>query len=533
MIFRKPYAFLIKNFRLVHVLLALISVFVCYRTGILLDFFNDYLDKRISILGMYDAPGQYLGIIVYFVAILVLAMCVTVLVLMKRKEKPSFLYILLSIFYAVLIVGFIFTSSTLSNMVSTNVDIRVISGLKDFLTACYYMQYGTIVLIAIRATGFDIKKFDFGSDAKEIAISEEDNEEFDVALEFDTEDMKAKLRKRMRIIRYVYKENKLVFFVFGFMLFASISIVGFNLYFNKEKVYAENEIFKSYSYELKVLDSYKAVTGYNNVEVLKDKGYIIVKLNLKNIVDEDRVFDINNARIRVDGKGVFLPVTNRYDYFQDLGKPYHGASIDSDVSMTIMLVYELPKEYIYDELYFEYFKDELNGQYIYDKVKISPKEFGEERKVASYGASLNEELQFIDSIYPNSNITINAIEIKNKYTYRYDWCVDGKCNTSTRYLTAKNYEGVALTVMKINYSLNIDGDDIGYDKGKFIENFGKIRYVSDGKEFVLPNKLTDITPFYVDNYSFVEVTQRLNYADKIYIDFRIRDKMYSYAVFER
>ena len=43
MIFKKPYAFLIKNFRLFHLILAIIMGYLVYQTNLLSSFFKEYL----------------------------------------------------------------------------------------------------------------------------------------------------------------------------------------------------------------------------------------------------------------------------------------------------------------------------------------------------------------------------------------------------------------------------------------------------------------------------------------------------------
>ena len=44
--------------------------------------------------------------------------------------------------------------------------------------------------------------------------------------------------------------------------------------------------------------------------------------------------------------------------------------------------------------------------------------------------------------------------------------------------------------------------------------------------FTLVNK----TPYANNNYAFVEVRSRIATADKIYLDFNIRDKVYTYIL---
>ena len=45
MILRKPYAILIKNFKLIHFIMALMMGFLFYKTSSILSFLNDYLSS--------------------------------------------------------------------------------------------------------------------------------------------------------------------------------------------------------------------------------------------------------------------------------------------------------------------------------------------------------------------------------------------------------------------------------------------------------------------------------------------------------
>lgn len=43
MIIRKPYAFLIRNFRLIHLLLSALLIFIAYKSTAIYNFFNSYV----------------------------------------------------------------------------------------------------------------------------------------------------------------------------------------------------------------------------------------------------------------------------------------------------------------------------------------------------------------------------------------------------------------------------------------------------------------------------------------------------------
>ena len=59
MIFRKPYAFLIKNFTFLHVVLAAIIGYLSYKTKQVLDLYNEYIVEQvfdIEATGLFNRP---------------------------------------------------------------------------------------------------------------------------------------------------------------------------------------------------------------------------------------------------------------------------------------------------------------------------------------------------------------------------------------------------------------------------------------------------------------------------------------------
>ena len=49
----------------------------------------------------------------------------------------------------------------------------------------------------------------------ELNISDEDNEEFELEVNVDTEDIKSKFNRKKRFIKYVYLENKTIIWSVG------------------------------------------------------------------------------------------------------------------------------------------------------------------------------------------------------------------------------------------------------------------------------------------------------------------------------
>ena len=62
MILRKPYAFLIKYFRLIHLFISLLIVYLIYKTNNMYNFFKDYITDDIVEIH----ATKYVNFLVYF-----------------------------------------------------------------------------------------------------------------------------------------------------------------------------------------------------------------------------------------------------------------------------------------------------------------------------------------------------------------------------------------------------------------------------------------------------------------------------------
>ena len=64
MIVRKPYAFLIKHFKLIHFFMLLLSVYIIYRTNIIFEFIKEYVTTRKTLIAEYIS-SDYIPIFLF------------------------------------------------------------------------------------------------------------------------------------------------------------------------------------------------------------------------------------------------------------------------------------------------------------------------------------------------------------------------------------------------------------------------------------------------------------------------------------
>ena len=105
MVFRKPYAFLIKNFKKIHIVLLILCGFIYYKTMQLDSFVSEFIsyltyDSYLEPITKYTSP------LFYLMAVLVIVITGSLVILLRRKEKPWKLYLIPFLDYLLLIVMF-------------------------------------------------------------------------------------------------------------------------------------------------------------------------------------------------------------------------------------------------------------------------------------------------------------------------------------------------------------------------------------------------------------------------------------------
>ena len=192
MILRKPYAMLIKYFRVIHATLALILVFILFRTRTIHSFLVNHI-KDSSNLRIYIDPSMTsIGITIYLAVLLSIAIFSMIFVLMKKKDKPVKFYLISVVFYSTLMVFLLLSNAEVIAISQSRASLQLARIVRDLMGLFYYLQFIFVFVSISRTIGFNIKKFDFQSDLKELKILESDNEEFELDFEIDSNDIKTK-----------------------------------------------------------------------------------------------------------------------------------------------------------------------------------------------------------------------------------------------------------------------------------------------------------------------------------------------------
>lgn len=320
MILKKPYAFLIRHFRFIHLILTGLLTYLVIKFGNIYTFLNKVIENPVN---RYDALS-YINYSLMIYVIIILLLCFVIYKLLKYKDKPRRVYIF-TIFGYIIISFFMIILFNYINRLNIGINSeKTIRLYRDILLITLFFQYYFIIVMGIRGLGFDIKKFDFGRDIQELNLNETDSEEVEVNLNIDTTNVIRGIRKQKRELGYFFKEFKfyiiiIILFIVGFIIYK-----GYNYYNYKYKVYNENDII-GYTNKIIVRDSYY---------VIDDDNYVIINFDTYNNGIKERL-NIGNI-VLVVGNEKYTSNRNICYKFSKLGNCYKTQYITNELENYIL-----------------------------------------------------------------------------------------------------------------------------------------------------------------------------------------------------
>lgn len=534
MILRKPYALFIKYFRLIHVFLTALIAYSIYRTNIVLTFYNTYLANP-KINSGIDFTGKNFNIYMFVVPFLIILFSIIIFSLMYFKKKPILFYVTNVSVYVFLLIVFYAAFANMDILEVRTVDVRTIRAIRDFLTAAFLLQSFSAVITFIRATGFDIKKFNFGHDLDELAIAEADREEFEVQVSVDSESIIRKYKRNLRHAKYVYVENK---YLINIVVLIGLLSLGFgtllNIYvFNK--TYKQNESFNTVDLVMTVKNTYITQKDYKNILIDKDKTFVVIELELKNNYPKSIRLDSVKAEL-VIGNTIYKPSNTYAKKMIDLGVTYDN-NLLSKGTYTYIFIYEVTNTQATKPMMFRYNNttnfDNLNATYI--KVALTPINLDKNLKTKTY--KLGDEINFKDSILKDSTLKITTKDISEAFLLSYNFCASTTdCYTSYEYIKPDIRNTFDKGILFLNGTFN-PSNKINVpaltNLYNLIFNFGTLKYtIGDQVKYqVIPFVQVISTKKNEVNVYYIEVIKDATTAQKLSIIFTIRNITYEYVLF--
>ena len=503
MVIRKPYAFLIKYFKVIHIGMFITIIYLLIKSMNIYNFFKAY-----AISGTYNyienMALSYVNPFMIIMSILLMGVFLLIYLLMKQKEKKVLYYLMGVIFYFVSFIIYIVFLSAFNSMEYNSLTNQSIVIYRDMAMVVYLLNYFFLVIAFIRGFGFNVKKFNFEKDLKELNITEEDREEIEVGSGLDLENVGNFVRRRKRNFMYYVKENSYVLIVFSIII---TLITGSIIAINKlviARVYNEGEVVPIETIDYKVLSSF--VTNkdlYGNV--IKNKlSYVVVSLEIENKDEENIKLSMGNTRIKV-GNDYYYPKSIQANNFIDFGEVYKKQIISKKSKANYILIFEIKNNSTNYMLQLYRGKKEANGEAIlyYRDVSLKPYTFPE-KDLKSFNMGTSISLK--ETYYKSGSFSINSVEFKDIEEYTYSKCVtEDNCTDEKMTIVPKGVKKLLKihygegTPKNIFYYLNIEGD-----------------------VFANAEDINDVTPNnYEENTVLLEVPSNVN-PDNMTLYFNIR-----------
>ncbi len=528
MILRKPYAFLIKNFKRIHLLLTFMMAYIFYKSNNILTFYNNYINKQSSIK-IGNLGINYINIYFYLLIILVIIFTLAIYILMKQKKKPTFLYLSIIIYYFILIIVIFQVYNNLTMLEIMTPSPQLIRIVRDVMFIVTVIQALLTIFIGIRAVGFDIKKFNFSADLEQLAIDVSDDEEFELTVGADPSMISRKIRRQKRELKYFLIENLFVIsLIAGIILIISVVslILNHEIY---NKVYQQQELFKVNALTMKINDSYLTNLNQKGEVILKDdKCYLVISFEVENKGTAGVKIDLTNLEL-ITNNNQYQPITGNYQSFFDLGTGYVNQSLKPNSKQKFIILFKIDSQELKDNLFLKF----IEGVYLnkdqpqakYKKIQLRPILLNEIETIGTY--KLNEEVNFEDSILKSSFFKIKSSEIDSKFFYKALSCLHQVCHEETKLLTPSYTLSEAKTLLKLNVIYMKDKElKLKVDNGgELISLFGILSFKIDKKHYEV--SLINKTPLNsIGDDIFLETSKQIEQADDIKLLLNIRNKQY-------
>ena len=279
MILKKPYAFLIKYFKIIHIIIFLLALVINNYYVKIYKFFKNYSSSNFY---DYNIAKDYLPTISFIAVIFLIGFLSIMFYLMEKKKKPTKLYIFSIIYYIVLLISMLFIYNKINTLYEATLTQRASRLYRDVYFIFNLPHYYFLFMYLVRGIGFDIKKFNFSKDMQELEIKAEDNEEFEFEFGKDNYLIKRKIHRLYREIIIYYKENKFLINIVGGTI---ISIILVTALINTSITIHKYHIGSSLTadkFVYKLNNAYVTSYDYKNKQISNDNKYIILDMTLTN-----------------------------------------------------------------------------------------------------------------------------------------------------------------------------------------------------------------------------------------------------------
>lgn len=514
MIIRKPYAFLIKNFKKIHIALLLFAVFVGYKLFDVTKFVNEFM--KYGTYDLYADPvSNYISFGLMFSLLLIVVFSAALIFLLMHKNKPWKAYLIPLIEYLILFFVLLIINSFFGNY-TKYVETTDLRFSRDLLVIFMIGQVPAIYVFIMRIFGLDIKKFNFNADAEFLELSEEDREEFEISLDIDKNTIKRNFKKFLRYFNYFYLEHKIICTLIVVII---IGMLGYNTYeyiFITNKSYKEGQFYNINGLSIVVNNTYYSQTDYKGEVISKKNNFVIVDLSITNNAAPQTV-NLNYFHLKNSSED-YTTTKNIYaTEFQDLGITYKEVKeIKRNETIRFIIIYKVDKKLNPNNFVLYY--QETHNKNILRKYKL--KVINLDKKLEEKTYSTGEALP-INIFELKDEVTFDHYSVSDKFDYRTFKCTRESCVTVAYTMTAP--EGYL--IIKIPFiSTTVEAKNMI----DFVSKYGIIIYKDrDGYDREIKFK-NPITNKYYGKVIYLLIPDDFDNEKGFSIEFNVRGNKYLY-----
>lgn len=526
MIIKKPYAFLIKNFRLFHGILMVALGYLFLQCFGIASFYSSYASQ--GNFGVQTGMASlYVGIPVFIACVITIVILFLLYSTLSVKKKNNKIYLFSFLFYMLLLAYFIYMRIVFSGLETKGLSAEIVGVFRDASYILLIPQVLIFIMATIRLFGFNIKQFDFQNDLDELKIDTTDNEEVEITLGTDSYKYGRSVRKGGRELKYLILENKAFIIAVASIIVVVISIKVYTHYSNSayNKSYRESDSVIASSLQYSVEESYFTNTDTRNFVISDKKYYLLVNVLISNKVNRQIEVNRNTFRIYLNGRTI-SPAFNLSDKFKDIGNAFEPTFIRSGVDERYTVVFEIDNSEKFTECLFR-IKDGTS----FKDILIKPKDLNSTKDEGRF--NMGDTINLNNSMLKNSSVTVKSYSIAEKFKEKYMVTFNNEEKEFTYSIISNSTDREKKSIIKINSNIIIDQDIyIGKNiktPADLFNYYGLITYSYDGYEKTYKlNKLN--VDYEKETLSYLEVPPELEKAEKIDLILLIRGVKYTISL---
>ena len=527
MILKKPYAFLIKHFKLIHILLTIPLAYLFYRSVLIYTFLNTYVNSNFVTTDT-NIAATYINYFMYIALLFSILAVLSVFFLMRQKKKNTTFYLCFMLFYILLFISISISYGLLDSIESVEIASQSSRMFRDLALLFVVPQGFFTIYTFLRGVGFNVKQFNFDEDARELDIEDVDSEEFEINFGRNNYKYERKFNRFKREFIYYVKENKITFTIL--MVVAAIAILTMvYLYFGVyHKTYRENKNVSHNGIKVSVVKSLLSNLDMGGRYIDDDHSYYMaISMKVNNTSSERQVIDIDNFKLNI-GRNLYDVTLDRAAYFADLGLPYSkGTTINPSDEKLYVITYKVPTKEVGKDATLKILESlEFTIGSVtptYKVINLSYDKIDENKvvKEVSYG----KILELSDTNLGFTQIQAKDYKVANTFLYKYNSCDTlNNCNELKNMVVASSSK----TLLIISGMFQIDqlSNYFLYKQSlnSFMNDFITVSYNIGDKTY--KSNVKNVSPTSSGDIWIMEVKDGVKNADKIDLLVTVRGSVY-------